>query len=555
MEGVMMRNKDLYAVAVRKPDNEIAVETSSRKDFSDRVKLFKLPIFRGMLAFIDSMVIGVKVLNYSASFFDDEDETRAGKKNKKAVTADKDFIVEEVGVSAGDGSKAKAAADKSNALLMALAVLMSIVLSVALFMVLPVILTNFFSRFITSRYLILFIEGVVRLGIFIGYVVLASRMNEIKRVFMYHGAEHKTINCLENGFELTVENVRWQSKQHKRCGTSFMLLVILISLVIFLFLPVNNLVWKVISRILLVPFIAGVSYEFIRLAGKSENKVVDILSRPGLWMQALTTKEPDDSMIEVAIQSVSAVYDWKAFLGSNGGKSADKQRAAAKQNTSGRNTNTKQTNAKQSAAKQNNAKQNNIKKNDTKLNDTKQNDIKKNDAKQNNIKQTKAKPDDTKQNSTKQSGAKQNNTKQNNIKQNNIKQNNTMKNNTMQNNTMQNDIKAGPKNDAGKQSTNKQAEKKPSVREQRQEENRPAPLDDGNKAVLDIKPQIGGLAYSGKVEGSSSSAVNPNAPKRNKGAAPVTLKPNLPAATDEDDDDDILKALDRYFDGDHKKQA
>lgn len=554
MEGVMMRNKDLYAVAVRKPDNEIAVETSSRKDFSDRVKLFKLPIFRGMLAFIDSMVIGVKVLNYSASFFDDEDETRAGKKNKKAVTADKDFIVEEVGVSPGDDGKAKPAADKSNALLMALAVLMSIVLSVALFMVLPVILTNFFSRFITSRYLILFIEGVVRLGIFIGYVVLASRMNEIKRVFMYHGAEHKTINCLENGFELTVENVRWQSKQHKRCGTSFMLLVILISLVFFLFLPVNNLIWKVISRILLVPFIAGVSYEFIRLAGKSENKVVHILSQPGLWMQALTTKEPDDSMIEVAIQSVSAVYDWKAFLGSNGGKSTDKQRAAAKQNTSGRNANTKQTNAKQSVAKQsvakqNNAKQNNIKKNDAKLNDaklndakqndTKQNDIKKNDAKQNNIKQTNAKPNDTKQNSTKQNGAKQNNTKQNDIKQ---------------NNTILNDIKDNPQNDSGRQSTNKQGEKKPSVREQKQADNRPNPVADGNKAVLDIKPQIGGLAYSGKVEGNSSSAVNPNAPKRNKGAAPVTLKPNLPAATEEDDDD-ILKALDRYFDGDHKKQA
>jgi len=198
-----------------------------------------------------------------------------------------------------------------------LAVLFSIILSVALFMVLPALIIELLKKFISNRFLLSLVEGLLRLAIFICYVVFASMLTDIKRVFMYHGAEHKTINCLENGFELTVENVRWQSKQHKRCGTSFMLLVILISLLIFMIFPATGLFWRVISRILLVPFIAGISYEFIRLAGRSESSLVNILSKPGLWMQGLTTKEPDDAMIEVAIKSVEAVFDWRAFLADN----------------------------------------------------------------------------------------------------------------------------------------------------------------------------------------------------------------------------------------------
>jgi len=332
MEGVMMKNKDEYAVAVRKPNNEIAIEKSTYKDISDRVKLFKMPIFRGMLAFVDSMVVGIKVLNFSASFFEDEEDAQTKKnkdqkkKSKKDKNQDADFEMEEVSAVKSNKSSSETAVaeetnsksdkkdEKSNALLMLFAVLFSIVLSVGLFMVLPVFITNFFSSFVKNKFLNAFIEGIIRLAIFIGYVILASKMPDIKRVFMYHGAEHKTINCLENGFELTVENVRWQSKQHKRCGTSFMLLVVLISLVFFMIVPVTGLFWRVASRVLLVPFIAGVSYEFIRLAGKSENKLVNVISQPGLWMQGLTTKEPDDSMIEVAIQSVESVFDWRAFL-------------------------------------------------------------------------------------------------------------------------------------------------------------------------------------------------------------------------------------------------
>jgi len=348
MEGVMMKNKDVYAVAVRKPNNEIAIEKSTHKDISDKIKLFKLPIFRGMLAFVDSMVVGMKVLNYSASFFEEEEDQKASKKRKsvkenkiesKAADIDADFIVEEVsagpkeksGLNTIDGTNAETKKDGGdNALLMALAVLISIVISVALFMVLPVFITNLFSSFVKNRFLVSLIEGIVRLAIFIGYVLLASRMTEIKRVFMYHGAEHKTINCLEQGFELTVENVRWQSKEHKRCGTSFMLLVILISLIFFMILPSMNLLGRVLSRIILVPFIAGISYEFIRIAGKSESKIVNIISRPGMWMQALTTKEPDDSMIEVAIASVDAVFDWRAFLETSKKDKKRSNRAASK---------------------------------------------------------------------------------------------------------------------------------------------------------------------------------------------------------------------------------
>lgn len=287
IEGVMMKNKDEYAIAVRKPNNEIAVEKKKHKDFSEKVKLFRLPIFRGILAFVDSMVIGIKVMNFSASFFEEEEEP---KNDKKEVS------------------------EKSNAILIALAVMASLGISIFLFMVLPVLISNLFVKWIESVFLLYLMEGLLRLLIFIGYILLVSQMKEIKRVFMYHGAEHKTINCLENGFELTLENVKWQSKAHKRCGTSFMLLVMLISLVVFIILRPETLALRILSRILLVPGIAGISYEFIRLAGKSESRIVDLLSKPGMWMQSLTTKEPDDDMIEVAIRSVDTIFDWRGFL-------------------------------------------------------------------------------------------------------------------------------------------------------------------------------------------------------------------------------------------------
>lgn len=193
-------------------------------------------------------------------------------------------------------------------------VALSVVLAVAIFMILPYYISVFFQRFIASQTVIALLEGVVRLAIFIGYVAAISLMPDIRRVYMYHGAEHKCINCIEHGLDLTVENVRGSSRQHKRCGTSFLLIVMLISIVFFMFIRVDNGVLRLVLRILLIPVIAGVSYEFIRLAGRSDNAFVNILSKPGLWLQKLTTREPDDAMIEVGIASVEAVFDWKAYV-------------------------------------------------------------------------------------------------------------------------------------------------------------------------------------------------------------------------------------------------
>ena len=369
IEGVMMKNKDEYAISVRKPNNEIVVEKKKHKNFSDKVKLFRLPIFRGILAFIDSMVIGIKVLNFSSSFFEEEDE-----KEKKEVS------------------------EKTNALLMVLAVLASLGISVFLFMVLPVLISNIFVKWTESVFLLSLFEGILRLVIFIGYVLAASQMKEIKRVFMYHGAEHKTINCLENGFELTVENVKWQSKAHKRCGTSFMLLVMLISLVFFMVLRPPTLTLRILSRVLLVPAIAGISYEFIRLAGKSENKIVAILSQPGLWMQALTTKEPDEGMIEVAISSVDAVFDWKGFLEKD-------ETVASKEQSAKKNKSDKYD--KSSAVKTDVKNDSKVKKNSGKLDqDPPKEVIKKSEAKKSEAKKPEAKKPEDKKSEAKKSEAK-----------------------------------------------------------------------------------------------------------------------------------------------------
>ena len=290
MEGVMMKNKERYAVAVRKPDQEIEVMTKEYKGIVPGEVWQKIPLVRGVLSFIDSLVLGMSTLMYSASFFEDEEES----KGKKQDTAEK--------------KKAK-----ENAM-MGGTVVLSIVLAVAVFMMLPYYLSTLFQKVITSQWLIALTEGVIRLVIFIGYVALISLMKDIRRVYMYHGAEHKCINCIEHGMDLTVENVRKSSRFHKRCGTSFLLIVMLVSILFFMFIRVDSPILRVVLRLLLIPVIAGVSYEFIRLAGRSDNAVVNLLSKPGLWLQGLTTKEPDDEMIEVGIASVEAVFDWKPYV-------------------------------------------------------------------------------------------------------------------------------------------------------------------------------------------------------------------------------------------------
>ena len=296
IEGVMMKNKDEYATAVRKPNGEIEVEKETYVSLTERVKLFSLPFVRGVFSFADSMILGMKTLTWSASFFEDDEDAQPG---KFELWLDKVF------------------GEKLEGVLMSLVMVFSVVMAIGIFMVLPLVIAGVFRKVITSETVMAVIEGIIRIAIFITYIKLVSRMEDIRRTFMYHGAEHKCINCIEHGMELTVDNVRKSSKQHKRCGTSFLLIVMVISILFFMVVRVDTLWLRILSRIVLVPVIAGVSYEFLRLAGRSDAKIVDILSRPGLWMQNLTTKEPDDKMIEVAIRAVETVFDWRAYLAEN----------------------------------------------------------------------------------------------------------------------------------------------------------------------------------------------------------------------------------------------
>ena len=298
MEGVMMKNQEKYAVAVRKPDHEIIVEVSEYTGIIKNKKIRNMPLLRGVFSFIESLALGMKTLSFSASFFEEEEDD---KKKKESLTKEEQEKLLE---------KEKKQEDAA----MGGTMILSVLLAVGIFMILPYYISMFFQRFITSPWVIALLEGAIRLTIFISYVALISLMKDIRRVYMYHGAEHKCINCIEHGLDLTVENVRKSSKQHKRCGTSFLLIVMLISILFFMFIRVDSAVLKVVLRLLLIPVISGVSYEFIRLAGRSDNPVVNLLSKPGLWLQNITTKEPDDEMIEVAIASVEAVFDWKSYV-------------------------------------------------------------------------------------------------------------------------------------------------------------------------------------------------------------------------------------------------
>lgn len=308
MEGVMMKNQDKYAVAVRKPDREIVVEVAEYSGLNMNKKIKNMPILRGVFNFIESLTLGMKSLMFSASFFEDEEEVKNSGDGRTAFTERE--LSPEKDISEKELAKKKKKEDAQ----MGGTVLLSVLLAVAIFMVLPYFISLFFKRFITSQTLLALVEGVIRLAIFVGYVALISLMEDIRRVYMYHGAEHKCINCIEHGLDLTVENVRGSSKEHKRCGTSFLLIVMVVSILFFMVIRVENPILKIGLRILLIPVIAGVSYEFIRLAGRSDNRLVNILSKPGLWLQHLTTKEPDDEMIEVGIASVEAVFDWRSYV-------------------------------------------------------------------------------------------------------------------------------------------------------------------------------------------------------------------------------------------------
>ena len=292
LEGVMMKNKEKYAVAVRKPDGEIEVEVETYQGLAHGSKFKELPFIRGIFNFLDSLILGTRALNYSASFYEEEE----GKETKFDKAMDK--------MSGGNGEK----------LLSGIVTVISIMLAVGIFIVLPYFISSLFESFIRNRSLMAIIEGVIRIALFLLYVWGISAMKDIRRLYQYHGAEHKCINCIEKGRPLTVHNVMRSSRLHKRCGTSFIFFVMLVSIVLFFFIQVDNVAEKVILRILLLPVVAGISYEIIRLAGRTDNVFIKILSAPGMWIQRMTTREPDESMAEVAIASVEAVFDWKKYL-------------------------------------------------------------------------------------------------------------------------------------------------------------------------------------------------------------------------------------------------
>ena len=296
LEGIMMRHGDDYAVAVRKPDGEIFVQKEEYHSVIKWKVLTKIPFIRGVFNFIDSMVLGIKTLMFSAEFYEDEEE----------VKSEKELTEEEI-----------AKKEKQEKWMMNATVAISVVIAVAVFMVLPYFLSSLLKPLMPSYHLRTLVEGFVRIGIFILYIALISRMDDIQRTFMYHGAEHKCINCIEHGLPLTVDNVRISSRQHKRCGTSFLFFVLAISIILLMLIQVESPLMRVIVRIALIPVIAGISYEVLKLAGRSENPIINLLSRPGLAIQKLTTKEPDDSMIEVAIQAVEAVFDWRTYEAEN----------------------------------------------------------------------------------------------------------------------------------------------------------------------------------------------------------------------------------------------
>lgn len=289
IEGVMMKNKDQYAIAVRKPDQTIETKVETYESLGERIPFFRIPIVRGVVNFIESLVIGMKTLTYSASFYEEDEDAKE------------------------DSQAEKAAKKGGESVLMFFSVMISVILAIGLFILLPAWISEYIRRGIDNNVVVALLEGVIRLAIFLLYVFAISQMKDIKRVFMYHGAEHKTINCLEAGVPLTPENVMKFSRFHKRCGTSFLFLVMIISILFFMVINVDSAVLRIVLRLLLVPVIAGVSYEVLRLAGKNDSLIIKIISAPGLWVQRMTTREPELDMLEVSIASVEGVLDWRAY--------------------------------------------------------------------------------------------------------------------------------------------------------------------------------------------------------------------------------------------------
>ena len=291
IEGIMMRNGEKYAVAVRRPDGKIDIDAQTHMQFLKGSLLLKIPFIRGAFVFIDSMILGTRAINRSAEVLDEE-------------------------TAKDNGTSGKSALDN---IMSVLVMVIAIALAVGLFIILPTYLASIFEKSIRNPSLVAIIEGCIRIAVFILYMFVIGFMKDMRRIYRYHGAEHKCINCIERGRTLNVENVKRSSRFHRRCGTSFMYISVFISVIIFFFIRIEYLPLRLLVRILMIPVVLGISYEILALAGKSENVFVYMLTAPGIWFQHLTTKEPDEKMIEVAIKSVEAVFDWKKYLADNFG--------------------------------------------------------------------------------------------------------------------------------------------------------------------------------------------------------------------------------------------
>ena len=288
LEGVMMKGSSSYALAVRKPNKEIDVKVTPYKSMGEKHKGLSIPIVRGVVNFIESLYIGMKTLMDSSEYFEEDEAEVKTKDDTKKESGNSGYLIGTL--------------------------IFSLIIAIGVFMLLPAFLANFLYKLTDKDIIVNIAEGLLRLFIFLGYVAAIAHMEDIKRTFMYHGAEHKTINCMEAGKDLTVENVRSATRFHKRCGTSFVFIVMIISIFVFMFVQTDVMWIRLVSRILLIPVIAGISYEVIRYAGRHTNVCSNILSAPGLWVQRLTTREPDDDMIEVAIKSVEGVIDWHEYV-------------------------------------------------------------------------------------------------------------------------------------------------------------------------------------------------------------------------------------------------
>ena len=287
MEGILMRGPEKQAIVIRKPDGTLEEKVESYSLPKDKYPILGLPIIRGAVNFVDTMIKGVKAMMYSAEFLPEEEQ---GEPDKLDLWIQKHFPE-----------------DKAQKVIVGVAVALGIALSVGLFILLPTILAGLVAPFVGNGILRNLIEGLFRIVIFLSYLILVSRMKEIKRVWMYHGAEHKTIFCYEAGLPLTVENARKQPRLHPRCGTSFLLIVMVVSILVFSLVRWSNVWVRMLMRILLLPLTVGISYEIIKYAGRHDNVLTRIISAPGKALQLITTAEPDDSMLEVAIRSLELV--------------------------------------------------------------------------------------------------------------------------------------------------------------------------------------------------------------------------------------------------------